>query len=589
MRKFIDRIFAVFALALVFAAGGVHAQLKPDSTQVTAQGPLTPSNCPNITTQWYASGSVPAGYYKSNADGNCYPIPACPSNQVWNKASQVCACSSGTSWDSSYSTCHVACGGGTSWNGSICASSCSPGTAWNGSTCASLCTGGQAWNGSACTCPVGTTWNGSTCGTPPAFTGFSASPTTQTIGSGDYILSWSASGSPTSGSVSCTGANGGSFALSPASGGSGKILVSAPGTTNCTGTLVNSYGSTTSTSLVLTASCPGGTSWSNLSCSSLCSGGQSWNGNACACPTGQVWNGSLCGIAPLFSSFGISPTAVNVGSNYGVSWGVLGSGPVTVALNCNGATSTSYTLSPPSGGSGVMTATAPGTTNCYASATSAWGTASASSGALTATCPGGTTWNGSRCAVTAPPACPANYWWDGTSCQPPRYATVTGFFGNRNRVPLMKVTAITTSNVVIETVGPTGAPVASCTLSTPGQFCHLTGFGTSGVNWMFDYCALQNWRGDCIGGPRYANEIVDQRLELVANSSRFGSVASARLEADGSVSLWFAYAGGSLDFYQSGIDAKRTSNSGVINVKTWQSWGTGTTHTVDMKLVYFGG
>ncbi|WP_343606437.1 hypothetical protein [Roseateles sp.] len=380
-------VAALFGIACAWSA---QAQIaKPDSTQLTAQPPLQPSHCPNLVMQWYAAGSVPAGYYKANSDGNCYPIPSCPSNQVWNGGSQVCACPSGTAWDGAYSTCHGPCGGGT---------------AWNGSSCASICTGGQTWKGSACACPVGTAWNGSTCGAPPAFTGFSASPTAQTIGSGGYVLSWSTSGGPTSGSITCSGANGGSFALSPVSGGSGSIAVNAPGTTNCTGSVSNSYGSASSTTIALTANCPGGTSWNGSSCGSLCSGGQVWNGSACACPSGQVWNGSSCGYAPVFTGFSVSPTAVNVGSNYGVSWSTSGSGPVTVTMNCSGATSASYTLSPPAGGSGAVTAAAPGTTNCSASAASPWGSTSASSGALTAVCPSGQQWNAaSQTCVAAVP------------------------------------------------------------------------------------------------------------------------------------------------------------------------------------------
>lgn len=386
-------------------AWSVHAQVaKPDSTQVSASPPLTPSNCRNITWQWYASGSVPTGYYKANSDGNCYPIPTCPSNQVWNDGSQVCACPSGRSWDSAYGTCHAPCGGGTAWNGSTCASICSAGAAWNGSSCASICTGGQTWNGSGCSCAVGTAWNGSTCGGPPAFTGFSASPMAQTIGSGGYVLSWSTSGGPTSGSVTCTGANAGAFALSPVSGGSGSIAVNSPGSTNCTGSVANSYGSATSTTIALTANCPSGTSWNGSTCGSLCSGGQVSNGSACACPSGQVWNGSSCGYAPVITGFSVSPRAVNVGSNYGVSWSTSGSGPVTVTMNCSGATSASYTLSPSSAGSGAVTAAVPGTTDCLASAASPWGSASASSGTLNAVCPGGQQWNAaSRTCVAAVP------------------------------------------------------------------------------------------------------------------------------------------------------------------------------------------
>jgi len=398
------RSLSFIFLLLVFGLSWPPAQAqasKADSSLASPQGPLAPSNCPNITTQWYASGSVPSGYYKSNSDGNCYPIPACASNQVWSGASQTCGCPSGSAWDSGYGTCH---------------SPCASGTTWNGSSCVSVCSGGQAWNGSVCVCPSGTNWNGSTCGTPPAFTNFSASPTTATIGSSNYVLSWSTSGSPTSGSVSCSGSNGGSFSLSPVASGSGTIGASNPGSTTCTGTVSNSYGTSSSPALSLTAVCPSGTSWNGSSCASVCSGGQTWNGSACVCPSGQVWNGSTCGVAPAMTSFSVSPASVQVGTNYTVSWGSSGTAPVTVTMSCTGANAASYTLSPSASGSGNLPASNAGSTTCSATASNAWGSSTSSGVSVTASCPGDQHWSGSACVVqTSPSDCAAGPAASGTT------------------------------------------------------------------------------------------------------------------------------------------------------------------------------
>lgn len=261
MYSSLARLALAAIMGLVCAWSAFAEVAKPDSTQLTPAPPLQPSNCPNITWQWYAAGSVPAGYYKANSDGNCYPIPSCSSNQEWSGGSQVCACPAGTSWDSAYSTCHAPCGGGTAWNGSTCASICSAGTAWNGSSCGSLCSGGQSWNGSACACPAGQAWNGSSCGYAPAFTGFSVSPTAVNVGS-NYGVSWSTSGSgPVTVTMNCSGATSASYTLSPSAGGSGVVTATAPGTTNCLASAASPWGSTSAASGALNAVCAGGQQW----------------------------------------------------------------------------------------------------------------------------------------------------------------------------------------------------------------------------------------------------------------------------------------------------------------------------------------
>lgn len=580
LRNILATTLAFLAISLLGVTSSV-AQTR-DSTNVGAAGALTPSNCQNISGTWYGAGQLPAGYYKqASSPYDCRPIPSCPGNQSFSTSSEACQCAAGTSWDSAYSTCHVPCAGGTAWNGSSCASICGAGTAWNGSTCASICTGGQAWNGSACACPSGQSWNGSTCGAPPNITSFSVTPATQTVGS-SFTVSWGATGA-SSLTLNCTGANANSSALSPVTGGTRTFAASRSGSTSCSVSASSSYGSDSASVAAVNAVCASGTSWNGSSCVSVCSGGQSWNGSACVCPSGQLWNGSACGTVPVFSSFSLTPATQTVGSNFTVGWGVSGSG-VSVTMSCTGANPASYTLSPASGGTGSLAASRAGVTNCTATASNSWGSDTASDSG-TASCPSGTTWNGTSCAVAAPPTCTGNDWLDTSTntCRPPRYINVIGRF-NMSNMQVMKVTAVTASKAIIETTGSTGATVASCTLSAPGQICHLRGSGNSSTNYWIDYCATSDWRGECQTGNQYANAIVDGLIRLEANSGRFGSVASAKLEANGSISLWFAYSGGGLDWYQTGSNAHRSWNSGVISASTWQGWAAGSTNTVSLAL-----
>lgn len=562
---------AVVALILIGLAAVAQAQNR-DSTNVGAAGALTPSNCQNLAGTWYPAGQVPAGYYKqASSPFDCKPILSCPGNQSFNTSSEVCQCAAGTSWDFANNTCHAPCSGGTSWNGSSCAPICGAGTAWNGSTCASMCTGGQAWNGSICACPSAHAWNGTTCGAPPSIAGLSVTPATQTVGS-NFTVTWGATGA-SSLTLNCAGANANSAALSPVTGGSATFAASRPGSTSCSVSASNSYGSDSASAAAVDAVCASGTNWNGSSCISVC-------------PSGQLWNGSACGTVPVFSNFSLAPAAQTVGSNFTVGWGVSGPG-VSVTMNCTGANPASYTLSPAAGGTGSLAAARAGATNCTATASNAWGSNTASASG-TASCPGGKQWDApsASCVPAAPPTCAGNDWLDSTSntCRPPRYINVFGRF-NMSTVQVMKVTAITTSKVIIETTAAGGAsPLASCTLSAPGQICHLRGSGNSTSNFMVDYCAASDGQGDCQQGKQYAQAIVEGLIRLEANSGRFGSVASARLESNGSISLWFAYSGGDLDWIQTGSNAHRTWNSGVINASTWQRWAPGSTNAANMAV-----
>lgn len=312
MKTFKQLLVAAAGVAAILLGASLPAQgqvAKPDSVQSTAVGALPPSYCPNIQTQWYASGQVPAGYYKqANSPNHCLPIPACTGNQTFDQNTAACGCPAGTVWDGAYNSCHAPCAGGTAWNGSSCANICAAGTAWNGSSCASICAAGTSWNGSSCTsvCAAGTAWNGS-------------------------------------------------------------------------------------------------------SCSSICTGGQTWNGSSCACPAGQSVQGGVCGSAPSVSAFSITPTSVYVGASHTVSWSTSGAAATSLSLHCSGANPASFSLTPPEGGTGALAANIPGTTNCVAQASNAWGDgASVSSPTLSASCPPGTSWNGTSCAVAATPAASLN-------------------------------------------------------------------------------------------------------------------------------------------------------------------------------------
>lgn len=353
MARKVASLVRALMLALVatvaFAGAGTAMAGGLDSTDVNRAGALPNSNCTNLSGTWYAVGEVPPGYYKSNGDGNCYPIPACP--------------------------------GGTAWNG-------------GSQTCQSICYGGQSWNGSACVCPSGQLWNGSQCGTKPTAS-VARSVAGVTVGQ-SVSVSWS-TGNSTSRSLSCSGA--GTYSASVAASGSVSVALPRSGTMTCTLSAANSWGTTTA-STSATASCVSGTAWNGSSCVSVCasgttwngstcvsvcSGGTVWNGSSCVCPSGTVWNGSSCGRPAYFTSFGVGPGTTAVGSYYTVTWGAPNA--TSVALTCTGVNSAAFALNPPTSGSGALATRAAGSTSCYAKASNAWGSSTSATITVNATMP----------------------------------------------------------------------------------------------------------------------------------------------------------------------------------------------------------
>jgi len=143
---------------------------------------------------------------------------------------------------------------------------CPSGTSWNGSSCASACLGGQSWNGSACVCPSGQTWSGSACGVAPAFTNFTVSPTSLTVGL-SYTVGWGTTGTgPMAVTLNCGGAAAAYYTLSPSSGGTGSLASGTPGSTTCVASASNAWGSVNVSAPAVTAVCPIGTSWTGSTC-----------------------------------------------------------------------------------------------------------------------------------------------------------------------------------------------------------------------------------------------------------------------------------------------------------------------------------
>jgi hypothetical protein len=215
MRHLFSSVLIVLVSLLASVAHAV------DSTSINAAGALPTSNCPNLNDRWYSGGDIPNGYYKSNANGMCYPVPACGSGTAWDGGSQ---------------------------------------------SCVSICRGGQFWNGSSCVCPTGNVWNGSSCGVPPYFTNFTVQPASVVVGS-SYSVNWSVGGSPgASTSMNCSGANPAAYALYPETNGSGTLPAPKAGNTTCTASVSNPWGSSSASTGTLIAACPGGTVWNGSSC-----------------------------------------------------------------------------------------------------------------------------------------------------------------------------------------------------------------------------------------------------------------------------------------------------------------------------------
>lgn len=580
------RLRAYLAAAIVLVATSLaaispsFAQSKPDSTQATAVGALPPSNCPNIQTQWYAAGVVPSGYYKqANPPYSCLPIPACAGNQVFSTGSESCGCPAGTTWNSGYNTCHTPCAGGTAWNGSSCANicpggtswngsscasicsagtawngttcasvctggqtwngsscscpaggnwngsscvTCGAGTSWNGSTCASICTGGQNWNGSACACPAGQAWNGSSCGVAPSIGGFSVSPAAQNVGT-NYTVSWSTSGTSVSSTIQCSGAISANNSLVPATGGTAALANTAPGATSCVLTASNAWGSATAGAAV-TSACPPGTAWNGTSCAVA----------ATTCPAMAMTNGWNTGST-------LSNLNLITGNTYAQGW-YQGS-PQIYSSMAGGNTGQTVNRSVTSGWCAANPATNPCNMITYN---------------VPMTCQANGTW-----AVT----CPGNTYWDAAAgyCQPPRVYTVRGLNWVRSSMPQVRVTAITPTRIRVEGLNDSGsAATMGCTLTSPGQMCHMVNSGTqTTADGYTGYDLVTNWM----------------------RASPFGyksTLMSARLNTDGTIGVWTNSRGAAMDFYQCNAACHDMWNWGAVP-SNWQTQPPGTQATITMS------
>lgn len=293
-------------LLLVFASVAV-AQSVVDSSSNANTSAMQGTNCSNIEFPWYAAGTMPTGSHK--AGSSC----VCDGNKTINAENTACGCSANTYWDTGWSTCHA------------------------------TCEGGKTWDGAQCSCPSGSPdWNGSSCGSKPAFSSFSSSPTTQTVGAGNFGLSWNTSNASST-SVACSGVNPGSF--SGGVSGSGTVPAQVPGRTTCTATANNSWGNAATFSIDLIAECPAGTS--------------------------DV--GGVCGSQATNSTFTVSPSVANPGGTFQINWQVQG--VVTrVMIACSGASNGSFGPLASSGNTSIAAA-ALGPTSCEITATNPWGDA----------------------------------------------------------------------------------------------------------------------------------------------------------------------------------------------------------------------
>lgn len=213
--------FIFMAMWALFACASMSQPI--DSTSINRAAALTPSNCANITTQWYAAGQIPSGYYKSNADSQCYPIPSCA--------------------------------GGTAWNGSSQA-------------CLSVCTGGTYWNGASCVCPAGQVWSSwlNQCGVPPADPITSQSSTSITSGSAVSVSVTALNSEFTQ--LSCRGSDSFTQNISPPSSGSTLFWLVNVGTVSCSLYVSNSFGSkqVNLPAIAVAPRCPAGASMENGLC-----------------------------------------------------------------------------------------------------------------------------------------------------------------------------------------------------------------------------------------------------------------------------------------------------------------------------------
>lgn len=341
------KLFAALCLALAgLMLTTAHAAANQDSEAVTGAPAQPASNCPNIDTQWYGAGVVPPGYYKSNSDGNCYPISACDA---------------GTTWSSTTQTCVSVCSSNTVWLGSSCG--CPAGLPnWNGSSCVAACPAGSTFNGSGCSANACAATNG-------------------TSGACSYSFPPTASGSRYTASNTSTGYTG--SATAACSSGAWTTTAASCAANTCAPQGVSSGGC--SYTLPTTAS-------GSVGSASNVAGG--YTGSASATCSAGTWSGvsASCVAQPPVVSLAVNgssaPTTVTSGSGIPLAWSATNA-PSSIVINCGAFGSWSGATNP---GSSVTAATTDvevglGQQTCVATASNAGGTASSNSVPLTVACP----------------------------------------------------------------------------------------------------------------------------------------------------------------------------------------------------------
>lgn len=420
---------ALLLIAATSVAALANAQSLSDSTKVPAPPVLTASACPNIWSQWYAT--VPAGYTK-DASGNCIPTNGDAPMQ-----------SSG---------------------------SCPAGTTLSADRL-------------RCECPAGQTYVSGACGAAPTMSSFSLAATA-TIGS-SAATSWSAPGA-TSSSLACSGVNAGSWTLSPPSSGSGGVAATRPGSTTCTFTANNAWGSATA-SRSFTA----------------------------ACPTGQVWSSTTnaCGSAANVTGFSIAATAT-VGSNAAMSWTI--SGATSASVSCSGAVTGSWSLSPVTGGSSSVPVTKTGTGTCTVTAVSPYGNDTASD-TTSASCPAGYVWSASTnaCGRPAGSAATPTFTLASTATTGSTAATSWSVSGATS-TSVSCTGSVSGSWSLSPAAGGTaslpvsGAGAATCTLSASNVYGSMTPISRSltascpaGTSWNGSSCVTLAYPSDTLVNKRF--------------------------------------------------------------------------------------
>lgn len=240
LRHLASIVLASLTATAAIWSGGASAA-PSDSTAIQARS-VAVSNCPNIDTEWYGAGTVPAGYYKDAATGSCLDKNSC--NSGFNEAAQRCnlPCETATraSGACSYSIGALNHGRSgvfpnrtTNYSGTIQAS-CSDGSlSYTNVTCAPATPN--------VTLQVNDAMTGGT---------YQAN--------NDLKFTWSATNAPTSATVSCGAL--GAWAVSPPPGGSVSVAMpeskaSVGSAQNCIVTATNASGSGQSNIVPVTISC----------------------------------------------------------------------------------------------------------------------------------------------------------------------------------------------------------------------------------------------------------------------------------------------------------------------------------------------